>query len=350
MGNGNRVFLNGDTNEVEFSFEFIDEQGNSVDHNATVQFQRTLRVPDDGKEYPLPAGLGSFPLYHSRSKALTLPEHMTSRGGVVFPIYPFEAAWMNFDCTSGLPVALRIAAGKINAVSGEAWVETTPEIQDYVVLPEQMWLDGFNTGSDQVRQFVAAKLGANLTVEEQLTGEAEWGGIQILAIPMKLAKYQELLNRRRERIFDSFEDDGRIVCCSAPPPASWDEGEFNMCLDMGMGQGGMIKQSIEEDPYGVDDWDFENAQRVFVSMVDAREWRKVGGEYVSTPITPETYEKEGIPWFNLEGISDLPKSASLEGLKTVQSGMIELGVDINDSAPTVGRPLEISPKIADGSW
>lgn len=350
MGNGNRVFLNGDTNEIEFTFEFADEQGENIEHSATVQFQRTLRVPDDGKEYPLPAGLGSFPLFHSRSKALNLPDHMTSRGGVVFPIYPFEAAWMNFGCTSGLPVALRIAAGKINAVSGNAWAETTPEIQDYVVLPEQFWLDGFNTGNDQVRQFVAAKLGGNLTVEEQLTGEAEWGGIQILAVPMKLTKYQELLRRRREEIFEGFEDDCSVVCYSAAPPASWDEGDFEMCLDMGMGQGGMIKQSIEEDPYAIDDWDFKNAQRVFVSMVDAREWQKVGGGYVPTPITPETYENEGIPWFNLEGISDIPKSSSLESLKTVQTGMIELGVDLDDSVPRVSEPLEVPPKIADGSW
>ena len=88
----------------------------------------------------------------------------------MFPIYPFEAAWMNFYCESMFPIALRIAAGKINAVTGDDWSESTPKIQDYVVLPDQYWLDGFNTGDGQVRQFVAAKLGTNLTVEEQVTG------------------------------------------------------------------------------------------------------------------------------------------------------------------------------------
>jgi len=29
-----------------------------------IRFQRTLRLPDDGKTYPLPAGLGAFPLRH----------------------------------------------------------------------------------------------------------------------------------------------------------------------------------------------------------------------------------------------------------------------------------------------
>ena len=30
----------------------------------TISFQRTLRIPDDGKDYPLPPGLGQFPMKH----------------------------------------------------------------------------------------------------------------------------------------------------------------------------------------------------------------------------------------------------------------------------------------------
>ena len=35
-----------------------------VHRNAELEitFQRTLRIPDDGKDYPLPAGLGRLPL------------------------------------------------------------------------------------------------------------------------------------------------------------------------------------------------------------------------------------------------------------------------------------------------
>jgi hypothetical protein len=29
-----------------------------------IDFQRTLRIPDDDGEYPLPAGLGRFPVNH----------------------------------------------------------------------------------------------------------------------------------------------------------------------------------------------------------------------------------------------------------------------------------------------
>ena len=31
--------------------------------NFTVSFQRTLRIPDDGIVYPLPPGLGEFPIH-----------------------------------------------------------------------------------------------------------------------------------------------------------------------------------------------------------------------------------------------------------------------------------------------
>ena len=34
------------------------------DAQLTINFQRTLRIPDDGKDYPLPPGLGQFPMKH----------------------------------------------------------------------------------------------------------------------------------------------------------------------------------------------------------------------------------------------------------------------------------------------
>jgi hypothetical protein len=66
---------------------------------------------------------------------------------------------------------VKIAAGKIDAVSGAAWIaELHREPQDYVVVPGQPLLDGFSVGEGRIRQFVAAPLGAGDSVEEQLTG------------------------------------------------------------------------------------------------------------------------------------------------------------------------------------
>lgn len=47
-----------------------------------LSFKRTLRVPDDGRTYPLPAGLGSFPLRHVDDFSNMLPSHTSERGGV----------------------------------------------------------------------------------------------------------------------------------------------------------------------------------------------------------------------------------------------------------------------------
>jgi hypothetical protein len=88
-----------------------------VHENATcaIGFQRTLRIPDDDQDYPLPPGLGSFPLRHLDDFASRVPEKWRPRGGVVMPMHQAEAMWINFD-NSGYPFAIKVATGKINAV------------------------------------------------------------------------------------------------------------------------------------------------------------------------------------------------------------------------------------------
>jgi hypothetical protein len=132
----------------------------------------TLRIPDDGRTDPLPAGLGAFPLRSADDFPATAPASWLQRGGVVMPMYQREALWISFSAR--YPFAVKIAAGKINAVSGAAWTaELQSESQDYVVVPGQPWLDGFSVGAGLIRQFVAMPLGAGDSVEETLIGRAE---------------------------------------------------------------------------------------------------------------------------------------------------------------------------------
>ena len=49
------ITLEGD--HLVFRFPEVHE-----DAGYSIRFQRTLRIPDDEKEYPLPPGLGEFPL------------------------------------------------------------------------------------------------------------------------------------------------------------------------------------------------------------------------------------------------------------------------------------------------
>ena len=61
----------------------------------SLSFQRTLRIPDDGGTYPLPPGLGEFPLRHAEDFA-ALPQAARERGGVILPMYQAEALWLCF--------------------------------------------------------------------------------------------------------------------------------------------------------------------------------------------------------------------------------------------------------------
>ena len=97
----------------------------------SLEFQRTLRLPDEGT-HSLPPGLGRFPLRHVDDFSERVPPTWRAHGGVMLPMYASEAMWIAFF-DKDYPVAVKIAAGKINAVSGEPWrTGLHREPQDYV--------------------------------------------------------------------------------------------------------------------------------------------------------------------------------------------------------------------------
>ena len=123
---------------MSFSFPEVHKEA-----KLQIEFERTLRIPDDDKNYSLPPGLGSFPLRHVDDYAEKVPGLWLQHGGVMMPMYQSEALWISFLGTK-YPFAIKIAAGKINAVTGESWNDTLiKDPQDYVVTPDQPWLDGF---------------------------------------------------------------------------------------------------------------------------------------------------------------------------------------------------------------
>jgi len=56
-------------------------------------------------------------------------------------------------------------------------------IQDYVVMPEQKWLDGIATDYGRVRQFLATPLKSGYSVEAQITADEIHGSLQFVIIP-----------------------------------------------------------------------------------------------------------------------------------------------------------------------
>ena len=198
------------------------------------------------------------------------------------PMYQSEAAWIDFSCA--YPMAIKIAAGKINAVTGEPWSNGLhAEPQDYMVAPEQPWLDGFCIEEGIVRQFVAEPLGQGKTVEEVITGEAEWGGLQIMVYPMKADEYRKRFERPREELYDvpAFMRRQSNVCMSA-------------CESMGMAAG-PIHQEIYEDEFGIDVWD-RTLRACFVHIANSTAYERMTGQPPpSTPITEQEYHRQGIP-------------------------------------------------------
>ena len=283
-----------------------------------VDFQRTLRIPDDNREYPLPPGLGGFPLSHVDDYTDRVPPAWSQHGGIFFPMYQAEAMWISFD--ADYPMAVKVAAGKINALTGKRWRnELTKHSQDYLVVPDQPWLDGFCVRKGLIRQFVAMPLGEGYTAEEQLTGAAEHGGLQIIAYPMKAEVYEKH-HRETFRLYSSQQVD------QALQPS----------LEMGLAPGGLMRQEIYEDDYGFDVWDASIWSRCFVHILNSAQYLTVCG--VKPPHLPPTaaeYTAAELPWFEYYGgdLKAIEGSTALAGLDSVATKKWkegQLGLEEND--------------------
>ena len=189
-----------------------------ADASISIDFQRTLRIPDSDRDCPLPPGLVRFQVRHVDDFGDRLPSETKRRGGEAPPIWQAEALWLNsVDQGDGFdgyaprrahrfPVAIKVAAGKINAVTGYGWsppLRRSP--QDYMVSPEQPWLDGFAIGGGVLRQ----------------EREVEHDRV----------------------VMSEFADQSSMECRET----------------RGIAPGGRMRPTIRPDPFRLDDWDVEAA-------------------------------------------------------------------------------------------
>jgi hypothetical protein len=264
------------------------------DHFSLV-LERTLRVPNDGGTYPLPPGLGEFPIYPRleipRTASAELPE-----ADYYVPMYQSEALWFRFIVPRWLPHAVQIAAGGVNVLTGTLnGGRLTADPQDYLCCPNQPWLDGIRTAPGVVSQFVAAPLGTGLTLEEQLKAGPAEGGVTVRVIPPKPGLFEK------------------------PKPIR--DGSSLRCMKrLGLGGGGCITQKIYPDPHGLDTWDQSRAREIRIQILNSAEFETLTGFAAPpTPVTVEAYARHKLPWFRLydEAAADLGVTAALAGLKTV---------------------------------
>jgi hypothetical protein len=316
-------------NTLQFSFPEVHSEA-----TVGIDFQRTFRIPDDDKQYPLPPGLGLFPTMKVDDlPAERVPATWKEHGGVMIPMYQSEALWISFNKTSlynrasSYPFAIRIATGKVSALTGKIFVKKLSE-GDYLVVPDQPWLDGFVVGDGFIRQFVASPLGSGVSVEAQITGEDKIGGIQIEVIPMKKDFFEKnfpvierKLVTRSLSFAQSLSKEGgakgmSVNCCSAPEM-------YSPCLmnaDMSLAAGGKMKQQVFKDRHGLEAWDTEHTSKFFVHLVNSMAWQMITGKEPPTvPLTAKEYTARGFPWFEYyEEKPALKPTSEMEAIKPIK--------------------------------
>ncbi len=320
-------------NELVFRFPEVHE-----DAVLEIGFQRTLRIPDDNREYPLPPGLGTFPLRHVDDSADRLPTEWSRHGGVFLPMHQAEAMWITFS--ADYPMAVKVAAGKINALTGEPWRdELTRRPQDYLVAGKQPWLDGFCVEKGLIRQFVAMPLGEGYSAEEQLTGEARHGGLQIAVSPMTASTYEAWSATR----FDAR----RVYSMSE---------EAVLAAPMALAPGGLMRQEIYEDPHDFDAWERSVRSRCFVHILNSAQFLSAtGARPPQEPPTAREYAEAGLPWFDYYGgdLKALAGAKSLTGLDSVAATTFKKGGGVlpgNDPVtPTVVEKLSAN-QVREGDF
>ncbi|GAA2278459.1 hypothetical protein GCM10010234_13610 [Streptomyces hawaiiensis] len=368
---------------------------------VAVRFIRTLRLPETGT-HPLPPGLGEFPVRRIADYADRVPEEWRARGGVMLPVYLREAMWLSFAGTSE-PAALQVGVGKVCAVSGRPWSDRPARgPQNYVVLPRQPWLDGINSGTGTVRQFVAVPLGLGATVEGQVTGEEVWGGVQLQSFALndrELARWREEERLRQvppapvppggygaamPAAFGSPAAGGYGAPAAGgygaampmaapaapgavPPPAATGAAPApgaapsapasvpRAAAAMGLGVGGSMRQEVYQDDRPLSDWSEQPSGRVFVHLVTPPEWRRITGEAAPpSPVDRAAYTRAGLPWFDYfdQDAEDLAPTDTLQSVKPVGDW---LGDDHEPwQPPTPGQTQQLKDApgrpVADGDW
>ena len=91
-----RVLSAGDE-EIEDVFHRVSTAAvkDYVDCGLQICFQRTLRIPDDGRTYPLPAGLGLFPLHDIDEFQQSVPPLWRCCGLLTVPTFGSPKAIQN---------------------------------------------------------------------------------------------------------------------------------------------------------------------------------------------------------------------------------------------------------------
>jgi hypothetical protein len=270
---------------------------------ATVSFHRTLRVPDDGRSYPLPPSFGRFPLYSCFAHRHRAPSTWNAARDFFVPLHQNEALWLGFDGEPWHPTVLVIGAEGVNVITGAPWdAPLARSPQNYVIVPDQPWLDGIRTRAGLVRQFVAMPPGQGITLSEQVEKRTPHRGIQLRAHEAKSGRFPDQAPPAPELIGP------QVMRSQSSAPA------------LGIAAGGTIAQKIYPDAHGFESWESDAAASAQVHIVNSAQFFEITAEAPPpSPISAADYTTSGLPWFELfdEARGDLGSQRILEQIKSI---------------------------------
>ena len=106
------------------------------------------------------------------------------------------------------------------------------------------------------------------TAEEQLTGAAEHGGIPLIVYPMQRERYLEWVAASRKTRRPRAGKDAELMCCEH-------------ASEFGLAPGGLMRQELYEDRYGLSAWDTAQPSRCFAHILNSQQWATVTGKPVT---------------------------------------------------------------------
>ena len=152
---------------------------------------------------------------------------------------------------------------------------------------------------------------------------------------MKKDVYVERLDRIEEYEIGEMDMDICFSRCEAAAP------------DMGLAPGGLMRQEIYEDEYGIDAWDQDNGYRCFIHLANSAQYLAITGHQPPhKPPTAKDYTGAGLPWFDYyDDNKALFGSDTLSKLTSVAAKVIEKGKGIlPDNDPVQPKIVKIISK------